>query len=215
MIFKPSKISNIIGILNEHFDTNLKIWEIVKLWNMAKDFKTENITSKVLDNRPSGLLVDMINEDGAYILVPRYGDFTEMQYLVNNIFSDAPQEAKNKIITESASIEIRNGTWINGLANIISLDLEKYGFKVLRTGNAGRQDFAKSIIYDLTYGEKMESLTVLKDKTGANVSFGLPQWLINELSAEFLSQENIEQPDFILILGQSADKSGSGSANPE
>jgi len=157
----------------------------------------------------------MINESGAYILTPRYGDFAEIQYLVNNIFSDAPRETKNRILAESTSIEVRNGTWINGLANIIAMDLEKYGFTIIRTGNAGRQDFKKSVIYDLTYGEKMESLTILKDKTNANISFGLPQWLINELGEEFEGKEDIKQPDFILILGQNADSTSSGANNVE
>ena len=89
--------------------------------------------------------------------MPRYGDFAEIQYLVNNIFSDAPPETKTKVTTEEASIEVRNGTWINGLASRVALDLEKYGFNVVRIGNAGKQNFAKSIIYDLTYGKKMQS----------------------------------------------------------
>ncbi len=215
LLFKPKTIINIIDTLEEHFSTNLKMWEMVKLWDMSKDFKTENIITRVLDNSPSGLLVDMINESGAYILVPRYGDFAEIQYLVNNIFSDAPIEIKTKVVTEKASIEVLNGTWINGLASEVALDLEKYGFNIIRTGNAGRQNFEKSVIYDLTYGEKMQSLTVLKDKTNANVSFGLPQWLINELSEEFADKENLEQPDFILILGQDADTSASGVENVE
>lgn len=215
LLFKPTAIINIIGAMEEHFSTNLKTWEIIKLWDMSKDFKTENIITKVLDNSPSGLLVDMINEIGAYILVPRYGDFTEIQYLVNNIFSDAPIETKTKVVTEKASIEVRNGTWINGLASKIALDLERYGFNIIRTGNSGRQNFEKSVIYDLTYGEKMQSLTVLKDKANANVSFGLPQWLINELGEEFANTENLEQPDFILILGHSADSPTSDMDNVE
>jgi len=215
LLFSPKTIINIIDTLEEHFSANLKIWEMIKLWDMSKDFKTENIITRVLDNSPSGLLVDMINESGAYILVPRYGDFAEIQYLVNNIFSDAPVETKIKVVTERASIEVRNGTWINGLASEVALDLEKYGFNIIRTGNAGRQNFEKSVIYDLTYGEKMQSLTVLKDKTNANVSFGLPQWLINNLTEELATEESPEQPDFILILGQDADITSSGIENIE
>ncbi len=211
----PKKINNVINELNEHIDTNLKAWEIIKLWRMFKDVKKEDIIHKVLDNSPNGLLVDKISDEGAYILVPRSGDFTEIQYLVNNIFSDAPQELKSTVSGEGATVEVRNGTWINGLASKVALDLEKYGFNITRIGNCSRQNFQKSVIYDLTYGEKINSLSVLKEKTGANVSFGLPQWLINDLEKELSVSKNVTQPDFILILGQDADKTESGLENEE
>ncbi|MDD5031655.1 MAG: LCP family protein [Patescibacteria group bacterium] len=214
-LFRPSIITNIIGELEEHVNTNVKIWEAIKLWNIVKDVSQENITNKVLDNSSSGLLIDARGEDGAYILSPRGGDFSEIQYLVNNIFSDAPIEAKTKVKVEKASLDIRNGTWINGLASVTALDLEKYGFNVVRLSNSSQKDFQKSVIYDLTYGEKMESLSVLKEKTGANVSFSLPQWLIDDIKNELADEKTPEQPDFILILGQDADKTSSGTDNPE
>lgn len=215
VLFKPKIVTNIIKEYKEHISTNLKIWEMVKSWDMFKDIKKENIIYRVLDNSPNGLLIDTISEDGAYILIPRSGDFTEIQYLVNNIFSDAPKEIKSIVTGERATIEVRNGTWINGLASKKALDLEKYGFFVIRIGNSSRQNFQKSVIYDLTYGEKTESLSILKDRTGANVSFGLPQWLIDDIANELTLEKNPIQPDFILILGQDADTTDSGTANPE
>ena len=214
-LFRPTIITNIIDELHEHLSTNIKIWEAIKLWNMFKDVSGENITNKVLDNSSSGLLIDGRGEDGAYILTPRSGDFAEIQYLVNNIFSDAPVEAKTKVRVEKASLDIRNGTWVNGLASESALDLEKYGFNVVRISNSSQKDFQKSVIYDLTYGEKMESLFILKEKTGANVSFNLPQWLIDNIKEELADEKNPEQPDFILILGQDADKTSSGADNTE
>lgn len=213
ILFKPKLITGIVNNLREHTSTNLKIWEMVKLWEMSKDIKTGDIIGKVLDNSPSGLLMDMITNEGAYILTPRNGDFTEIQYLANNIFFDAPVEAKTKVVAENVSIEVRNGTWINGLANIAALDLEKFGFNIIRIGNCSRQNFKKSVIYDLTYGKKMQSLAVLKDKTKANVSFGLPQWLIDDLAKELAEEKNPKQPDFIFILGQDADSTASGAEN--
>jgi hypothetical protein len=71
------------------------------------------------------------------------------------------------------------------------------------------------MIYDLTYGEKMNSLEILKEKTGAEVSFGLPDWLVDEISDEIDQEKTPIKPDFILVLGQNADASGSGAANPE
>lgn len=215
ILFRPRLITNIIDEFQDHVSTNLKIWEIIKLWNIFKNTSKENITNKVLDNSPNGLLIDIITAEGAYILTPRSGDFAEIQYLVHNIFSEAPPETKTKVKIEKASVEVRNGTWINGLASRVALDLEKYGFNVIRIGNSGRQNFQKSVIYDLTYGGKIESLSVLKDKTKANVSFNLPQWLIDDISKDLANEKNPEQPDYILILGQDADKTESGVENIE
>ncbi len=212
-LFKPMMVGDIIQELNEHLNTNLKIWEMVKLWNMFKNVKKEDIMNRNLDNSPNGLLIDTISQDGAYVLLPLNGDFAEIQYLVNNIFSGAPEETKKHVVTEKTSLEILNGTWINGLANRIALDLEKYGFDIIRISNYSRQNLQKSEIYDLTYGEKIESLKILKEKTNADVNLGLPESLLKELSDSLAEEKNLKQPDFILILGQEADTMGSGTEN--
>ncbi|MDO9399392.1 MAG: LCP family protein [bacterium] len=212
-LLNPIKISGLINQVQNNLDTNLKIWEMLQLWNTFKDIKEEQIITKVLDNGPNGLLTNTTGEDGAYILLPRGGDFSEIQYLINNVFTDVPAEDKTKVNMEKASIEIRNGTWINGLASKVSMDLEKYGFDIIRVGNSSQQNFQKSVIYDLTYGAKVESLTVLKDKTSANVSLGLPQWLQNDLAKELAEKQHPIQPDFILVLGTDADASQSGLKN--
>lgn len=214
-LFNPKVITGIIGEFQNHIDTNLKIWEMVKLWDNFKDVDRNNIANKVLDNGINGLLSDGRNEIGQYILSPNSGDFAEIQYFVNNIFSDAPLELKTKVIKEKSSVEVRNGTWINGLASQAALDIEKFGFIVTRVGNSSKQNFQKSVIYDLTYGEKMDSLTVLKEKTDANISFGLPQWLTDDIANELDGEDDPIQPDFIIILGQNADKNNSGTENTE
>lgn len=213
VLFKPMMITNIIQTLNDRISSNLKIWEIIKLWDIFKDVKKEDILTKVLDDGPDGLLLSSRGEDGAYILVPRSGDFSEVQYLANNIFNNPPQEEKDKILTEKSSVEVYNGTWLNGLASRIAVDLEKYGFTITRIANAQQQNYERSVIYDLTYGEKAESLRVLRGKTHANVSLEIPQWLIDEINIGRQSGKKITKPDFILILGQDADASHSGVKN--
>lgn len=214
-LLKPTMITNILEEFKEHVSTNLKIWEIVKLWGMFKDINKTNISNKVLDDGPNGLLVGGRNEKGSYVLRPQSNDFAEIQYMVNNVFSDAPQKTKVKVTKERATVEVRNGTWINGLASKTALDIEKYGFVVIRIGNSNKQNFEKSVIYDLTYGEKMDSLTILKEKTGANISFGLPGWLTDDIKQEIEGEEDPIQPDFILIIGQDADQTKSGLVNTE
>jgi len=212
-LLKPKMISDIIANFEEHISTNLKVWEIIKLWSIFSDVGKESITNKVIDNSPNGLLTDSISDQGAYILSPRSGDFTEIQYFINNIFSSAPVSVSARVSDERATIEVRNGTWINGLASQTALDIEKLGFIIVRIGNSAQQNFQKSVIYDLTYGEKAESLGILKEATGANVSYGLPDWLVADIDKELKNEASPIQPDFILILGQDADNTDSGMEN--
>jgi LCP family protein required for cell wall assembly len=215
VLLNPVTITEIITEFKNHLDTTLQPWEIVKLWTMFKDVKKENIITKVLDNSADGLLYQKINEKGVYVLLPKNGDFSEIKYLAQNIFSEVPPQKADEVATESASLEILNGTWINGLGNRAAIDMAKYGFKVLRVGNSSRQNFEKTVIYDLTFGEKIKSLSVLKEKTGAAVTFDLPDWLKADLADELEKSENKTKPDFVVVLGQDADKTNSGTANKE
>jgi LCP family protein required for cell wall assembly len=215
VLFNPILVTEIITELTDHISTNLQVWEIVKAWTMFKDVNRENIISKVIDNSPGGLLYQTINAQGAYVLLPNNGDFSEIQYLAQNIFTVVPPQKAAAVATESASVEILNGTWVNGLANKASIDLDKYGFKIVAVANSSRQNFTKSVIYDLTLGKKMDALAVLKEKTGATVTFDLPDWLKTDLAAELAKNPTQVTADFVLVLGQDADKTSSGTANTQ
>ncbi|MFH0840886.1 MAG: LCP family protein [bacterium] len=206
-LLNPVKVSSLISDIDEHIETNMKIWEIVKLWRDIQDVSEENMINKVLSNQPNGLLADSITEEGAYILIPRAGNFGEIQYLFENIFEEVPEDDKRIIQNEGAKVKVLNGTWISGLAGKTALDLERHGFNIVSVTNCSRQDFETSVIYDLTYGEKKESLKLLKETTKANVSFNLPQWLKDDIVAEINKSPETAQADIILILGENANRS--------
>lgn len=207
-IFEPSVISDLISELNESLSFNLKIWEGIKLWQTFKDVTSEDISNYVLDDGPSGLLVSGRNDIGAYILSPRSGDFTEIRYLIDNFFPKEEQiRAMSSESSQTAKIEIKNGTWINGLANQTAIDLEKKNFDVLKISNCSRRDFLGTVIYDLTYGGKNEALKYLKDLLQADVYFDLPLWLSEDIKNE-VKEDGEEVPDFLIILGENAGKIG-------
>ena len=217
MLLKPKLISDIMGELGDHVQTNLKPWEMVKLWKRGKDIGPENIKKEVLDNGPAGLLAAQTTEKGAYILTPRSGDFSEIRYLVKKIFSPekdgGTEKEKKKAEVEGVDISVRNGTWINGLAGRTAMELEKKGFNVVRVGNSSKKDFETSVIYDIAFGEKTEALKALKEEIDANISFDLPKWLKEDINKDVEGEKDPAQPDFILILGRSADETRSGQPN--
>ena len=209
LLLKPTVIANIMSELKNHFSTNLEIWEIIKFWDIGKDINKDQVKPKVLDDGPNGLLKSSLSTSTGYILLPRSGDFGEIQYLVKNFFQEKDQDnnkQEQSVETVNATLEIRNGTWINGLAGKKSVDLEKYGFEIIRIGNSEKKDFQKSVIYDLTFGEKMDALKVLKEKTNANVSFNIPDWLKENIKEDLEIEKNPKKPDFLLILGQDTPK---------
>ncbi|MFH1412428.1 MAG: LCP family protein [bacterium] len=205
VLFNPRLVSKIINDIRENILTNMKIWEMIRLWNMFKEVDENNIINKVLSNRPSGLLADSMSEDGAYTLIPMAGDFSEVKYLFKNMFYQIPENDKLKITEENARVEVLNGTFIPGLAGKNALDLEKYGFNIIYVANCSKQDFEKSVIYDLTYGEKKESLKLLIEKTDANISNNLPDWLEKDIKEAIENEEHI-QPELIIILGEDANR---------
>ncbi len=214
ILFNPKKTSAIFNQLQNNISTNLKIWEIVKLVGLVKNVKSDAIINRVLDNSPSGLLVDTVGENGAYMLAPRSGDFSEVVYLFANLFGTppSPDNKEPEKPREEFKVTILNGTWVNGLGNRYALDLEQENIQVVEVGNSSRHNFEKSVIYDLGYGSKRSSLEYLKEKTGANIAPTLPDWLKEDLLSA-ASSGNKQQPDFIIILGTDADKSNSGTEN--
>lgn len=213
-LLSPTRVSSLISTLHGNISTNLKVWEILKLWSIVKNIDTSTIINRVLDNSAAGLLVDDRGLNGAYILSPRSGDFSEIQYLFNGIFG-AVSDTKVKGSSQSKediTLTIFNGTWVNGLGSRVALDLEREGINVVEIANSTRHNFEKSVIYDLSFGAKRDALQELKEKTNANIAPTLPDWLKEELMARNAERKRV-QPDFILILGTDADASASGTEN--
>lgn len=183
------KISALFDLYNENVSTNLKTWEIFKFVKMAKKFNEEDVSNIVLDNGTTGPLYST-NINGAYLLLPKDMSFFQLQ----QIFKYAFEPEKQKKAREFVKIEIQNGTKIEGLAYRTSLDLKKNGYKVIKVGNAQDQNYEKTVIYDLTGGQKNEALEDLKNKLNANVA--------PETDPNLNTSSDI---DFLIILGQEPD----------
>jgi len=228
-LFKPKLIMNIISDAENHVSTNLTPEELVSAWQLAKDMKAENIINLNLDNGPTGLLYDQKGADGAYLLVPRAGDFREIIAQFNAALLESPAEEtivspttdsniseSSEIIATSpapainpadlpakanARLDIRNSTAINGLAASTRTKLQKYGFTVVNVSNTSHKNLSTTTIYDLTYGAKPDDLALLQYQTKAVVAQDIPDWLAAETTELLKDQPDMTQPDFILILG--------------
>jgi len=186
--FNLRKIGALYDMYSNHVATNLTNTELIQLVKMAKKFKTENINNIVLDNSPSGVLYSaFIN--GAYVLLPKDDSFFEIKNLAENVFTKQEVVKYNPIV-----IEILNGTKIEGLAYKTMVRLEAKGYRVAKFGNAPKQDYDKTVIYDYSNGAKNDELNKLKDFLKTNIILNSTSEISNNSSA-----------DFIIILGKDQD----------
>lgn len=204
-LLNPVMVTRLVNEFSKDISTNINAWEALRLWEMFKDVDQTQIINKVLSDAPDGLLVSGKGENGAYILTPRSGNFSEVRNMVKNIFgaslTDATETAKAIVkISDAAQVIVLNGTWITGLAGKTSVILEQSGFTVSRTGNSPERDYSKTTVYSLaTTTAKEKSLKTLKSLTGAMQSFDLPVWIDEYQNAS-------SAPDFLLIVGTDANK---------
>lgn len=213
----PSRISKMMDTLKSNISTNLDVWEIVRLAGEFKNLSSSEIINHVIDaSDASPLYATVLN--GAYVLLPKNDDWGPIQHIAENIFTpdselntpfaDAPEQ-KPKFV----KVEIQNGTNITGLAFTTSQLLDGQGFHVVKVGNAVNRDYAHTVIYDLTNGQRSDELKALRDYLQADVTLSATGWM---LSGDVVPQEitftsedyqrltTQEDIDFLVILGESA-----------
>lgn len=153
----PTRISGLIDVVGSHARTDLQMSEIRKLAELAKDIDTTKVINKVLDTSPNGLLVDS-NRGGAYVQVPKTGNYDQIREYVHSIFVDS------YIKDEAATLEVQNGTRREGLAGTVAATLKNYNYNVVSTATAANQDHSKTIIYDYSGGKKPYTIRYLENR---------------------------------------------------
>jgi len=191
-LVNPIKISNLMDSVSQHLSTNFKVYEIIRMFNLGRDVDMENITRRVFDDSPDGLLYSMITEEGAFVLQPKAGDFSEMKLAIKHVFD--PQKIEE---IKPKRVEIQNGTKINGLAYKTSQYLQSLDYKVIEIGNAPTQDYQKTVIYNLKNGSNNEVVGQLAELLGAEIAKAVPEWALSTTSPKVNSHT-----DVLIILGQ-------------
>ncbi len=224
-ILKPSLINKLIKTVNNNFETNIGIAQVIEIWNTFKDTEKEDIINIVLDDGPNNYLRAGRSEQGAYTLLPKTGNYTEIKNLIKNIFPEKTDldkiekiknqesNSKKKEIIEiehpaldkndfsDINIEILNGTKIGGLAQSSANGLQKYNINVINIDNSPQANPDKTIVYDLSYGGKQKALSFLLENLNATSSIKMPAWLIDYIKLEVKNNSTKTKPDFIIILG--------------
>jgi len=207
-LLNPVMVTKLVNEFSKNISTDIVAWEALRFWDLFKDVDRAQIINEVLSDAPTSYLVSSKGEDGAYILIPRSGNFSAIRQMIQNIFNTgsadqavdtglkAPSSYSN---IDKTKVVILNGTYITGLATRTSANLATNEFQIVKTGNAPVRDYTETIIYDLSQG-KEEALKTLKRVTRASVASDTPTW-INDYQGETTTD-----PDFLIVLGTDANR---------
>ncbi len=154
-LLNPVKMNDILNVLGDHIKTNMQIWEAKRLFDMFQKTDKTKIINKVLDNSTNGPLVSANN--GTYILLPKTGNYDEIQNIAKNIFTDSG------LNDEAAKIQILNATGVSGEAKKTGDSISGMGMQINDLSNADELNSATEII-DHTNGAKPKTIDFLEKK---------------------------------------------------
>ena len=133
--------------------TDLGLDKILQFAQLAKDIKSENITSRVIDE---SMAPSITTPGGAMVLWP---DRDKIRALIEELFKQPeavpvevkpqqPSEQIQKLASEGAKIQVSNGTATAGLAERVSDWLRSQGFNVVLVDNADRKDYVNTVVVE-------------------------------------------------------------------
>lgn len=154
----PGKISGVLDILGNRLKTDLSLGETQRLAKIVRDIPSTAVTSKVIDN--SNLLYDTTGPGGAYILLPKAGDYSDIRAFASELVNGA------ELRGEAAKLEVLNASGRSGVAAQEAADLTEAGMTITGTANAP-ESAVPTIIY--AYTDKPATLAFLQKRYGGQV----------------------------------------------
>lgn len=195
-IINPIKINELLNTLGEHVHTNISPNEIEPFISLIKKLDTHNITNIVIDAwKPESLLISVRhhnNRGGISGLMPRSGNYSEIQEQAENLFDlDKIKQRHGEIKKESPTIILVTDTTKNNTAlHQIKQTLSSLGFDDITTKLTTNLP-NKTTVIDNTKGTKPFSLDELIKKLPATI----------DTQSIMSLQKKYEDADFVILLG--------------
>ncbi|KKQ14747.1 MAG: hypothetical protein US25_C0021G0008, partial [Candidatus Moranbacteria bacterium GW2011_GWE1_36_7] len=196
-LFNATALSKILDTLGNNVKTDISFNDIEQFIKLSRTLDTQNINNVVVDawKQKSLLKVShvMTGNDRAFILIPRVGNYSEIEDLARNIFDQAELKKRHdSIVEEEATISIVNQSGNKDLATKIKKLLnEKLEFKNVK------------IISD-TNDMLTANSTISTNEVGAKKIFTLDE-LIKKLPASLTEKsttsETTSESDITITLG--------------
>lgn len=193
-------LNDILTTLGDKIRTDISFEEIDRFITISKEVDMQNITNVVVDawKKDSLLKVSHVPTANAmmFILVPRVGNYSEIQDLAQNIFDQTEiKKRQESIATENARIEIINQSGDNQLAYKIQKLLEdKLNMQNVRiTQKYDSPTQSKTTVNDNANGTKLFTLDELVKKLPAS---------LRQADASAISESENSDYDITVTLGE-------------
>jgi len=86
ILFHPTKIWQIFSIVKDHIQTDLSLFQLNELFSILISLKEKSPAQFVFDD--SNYLYSTLTNKGAYILLPRKGNFSDIRNKIRGVFQD-------------------------------------------------------------------------------------------------------------------------------
>jgi len=207
----PKKISDVLGSLGSHSQTNMEVWEMIRLAKIAGSVQGDEIINKVIDDSSTGFLRAGTGSGGAFILVPRtgLGNYHDIQFLAKNIFLDGAAD------NEQAKIMVINATQFANLGTTMKQTLQALGLDALKAGTLTNTTVGQTILVSTKPGQYPATEQLLSLYAHATGAIDVTNWtnqtgdttLAQYLTTPITITSNTNAsttvtPDLILVLGQ-------------
>jgi polyisoprenyl-teichoic acid--peptidoglycan teichoic acid transferase len=183
LVSDAGKINQLATVLGNHFHTNIQPAELFRLYNLTKDYKSDGVISSNLEPSTKLICPDILEENGAYVLVPCAG-YTATD--IKKFFSDAFEGPAP--VGEQSVIWMADSSNGQTLYTAAEKKLTKAGFVVYKVSYTTKP-LEQSVVYAVN--ERPKTLSLIKDELNAR-SVTLPPPGIN------IDKNKV---DIILILG--------------
>ncbi len=204
-LLNPFAVNSLFNSLGDNIRTDIKPEELGDFYGIVKKLDTNNINNVVIDAWSKNSLLEVSHVQygdlSAFVLVPRVGNYSEIQELAQNLFDlNAIKRRNQEVADENATIAIINESGggakiLQKIKNLLQQNLNYKNVTVLDNPDKALQDTTTA--YDLTDGQKPFSLNELVTKLPAAASYDIPQDLVSPPQ-----KSGSTKPDIVLVIGK-------------
>ena len=155
----PKKILDLVDIVSDHVRTDFTPNELIELANLIKQIDTSKAVSKVLTTGAGG---ELYSEAGSSILKPIGGNFSAIQKIAHELFTDPDLKKEN------AKIELLNGSSKVGLASGLAESLTSYNYNIVSVATSDTK-YANTTIINYSGDNNPVTVQFLKQRLNAKV----------------------------------------------
>jgi len=204
VLTSPTKLKNLYNAIGDNFTSDLSWEEIVYLAKIADKFDHDHMYSWGLNDNPltsGGFLYTPPREEGdAFSLLPYVSDYSDIQLFANLILLHPEVHAAG------TTYQVLNGTTRNGVASQTLYYLIRFGFDVVRYGNAPNRAVPITRILPLSAllaGQSPEKAVDDNESLQFLMENFIPVgFTLNDVPTEYSPTEWESEADIILELGQ-------------